>query len=232
MNLIFKFFNFLGSWWKSHNLSDLPLRTIKTLVYIFVEHKGDSILDHFTLIENKDESELSFYVQKAMRQHDSKSNASNNSAMSTNSPNVNLKNGLNKEIKPATLASGGVGLISPTANSHDNNNSVPNGKQYQLPNDFPLSTRLSTIDQDGNSNATVRLPVIQNEVDLKKYVTFNANRLDISINFDELCSNAVPIESLEQAQQAVLLAEQRLRNLKDLCRNQPPPTSTNGTGAL
>ena len=81
-----------------NNRDDIPLRTIKTLIYLIVRQKGDAILSHFTLIENKDESELSYYVQKSLRQCEKNNqqqpqkNKQNVSSISTNSDVTTLMN--------------------------------------------------------------------------------------------------------------------------------------------
>ncbi|CAG2168733.1 unnamed protein product [Oppiella nova] len=62
--------SFPSLWWKDNNKSDTPLRTIKTLTYLIVHQKGESIFTHLTLIQDKNESELWHYIQKALKQSD------------------------------------------------------------------------------------------------------------------------------------------------------------------
>ncbi|XP_071643759.1 protein mini spindles-like isoform X2 [Temnothorax longispinosus] len=49
------------TWWKKRK-SDTPLRTIKTVLHSMTRVKGSSILNHLTLINNTNESELQAYL--------------------------------------------------------------------------------------------------------------------------------------------------------------------------
>lgn len=58
-----------GKWWKdSCKVDDTPLRTIKTLTYLIVQEKGDAVLNNLTMIQDRNESELYQYIQKALKQ--------------------------------------------------------------------------------------------------------------------------------------------------------------------
>ena len=46
------------------------MRTIKTLTYLLVHQKGETIVNHLTLIQDRNESELCHYIQKALKQSD------------------------------------------------------------------------------------------------------------------------------------------------------------------
>ncbi|XP_069714066.1 cytoskeleton-associated protein 5 isoform X4 [Phaenicophaeus curvirostris] len=47
--------------------SELPIRTLKTLLHALCKLKGPEILDHFTMIDNKNESELEAYVHRVIK---------------------------------------------------------------------------------------------------------------------------------------------------------------------
>ncbi|NXX94075.1 CKAP5 protein, partial [Centropus bengalensis] len=47
--------------------SDLPIRTLKTLLHTLCKLKGPKILDHLSMIENKNESELEAYLCRVMK---------------------------------------------------------------------------------------------------------------------------------------------------------------------
>ncbi|XP_018308410.1 cytoskeleton-associated protein 5 isoform X3 [Mycetomoellerius zeteki] len=49
------------TWWKKRK-SDTPLRTVKTVLHSMTRMKGSSILNHLTLINNTNESELHAYL--------------------------------------------------------------------------------------------------------------------------------------------------------------------------
>ncbi|XP_011346802.1 protein mini spindles isoform X1 [Ooceraea biroi] len=49
------------TWWKKRK-SDTPLRTVKTILHSMTRVKGSSILNHLTLINNTNESELHAYL--------------------------------------------------------------------------------------------------------------------------------------------------------------------------
>ncbi|XP_068017627.1 cytoskeleton-associated protein 5 isoform X3 [Melanerpes formicivorus] len=47
--------------------SDLPIRTLKTLLHTLCKLKGPKILDHLTMIDNKNESELEAHLRRVMK---------------------------------------------------------------------------------------------------------------------------------------------------------------------
>ncbi|XP_075439924.1 cytoskeleton-associated protein 5 isoform X3 [Ascaphus truei] len=47
--------------------SELPMRTLKTLLYTFCKLKGPKIMDHLSLIENRNESELEGHLLRVMK---------------------------------------------------------------------------------------------------------------------------------------------------------------------
>ncbi|NXU51845.1 CKAP5 protein, partial [Turnix velox] len=47
--------------------SEFPLRTMKTLLHTLCKLKGPEILDHFTMIDNKNESELESYLRRVIK---------------------------------------------------------------------------------------------------------------------------------------------------------------------
>ncbi|XP_043269757.1 protein mini spindles isoform X2 [Venturia canescens] len=51
------------AWWKKRS-SDMPLRTIKTLLHSMTKVKGSTILSHMTKINNTEESELQSYLDR------------------------------------------------------------------------------------------------------------------------------------------------------------------------
>lgn len=61
--------SFPSDFWKSDtSRQDTPLRTIKTITYLLVQQKGDSIYDHLSLINDRNSSELLPYIQRALKQ--------------------------------------------------------------------------------------------------------------------------------------------------------------------
>ncbi|XP_020296342.1 protein mini spindles isoform X2 [Pseudomyrmex gracilis] len=50
------------TWWKKRKSPDTPLRTVKTVLHSMTRVKGSSILNHLTLINNTNESELHAYL--------------------------------------------------------------------------------------------------------------------------------------------------------------------------
>jgi len=62
--------SFPSEFWKSGDKvrKDTPMRTIKTIVYLTIKQVKEDILNHLTLIPNKEESELYNYIQKALKQ--------------------------------------------------------------------------------------------------------------------------------------------------------------------
>ncbi|KAL2089066.1 hypothetical protein ACEWY4_015965 [Coilia grayii] len=54
----------------SHQKSDMPQRTVKTLLHTLCRLVGPKILNHLTLIENKNESELETYLKKVTSDND------------------------------------------------------------------------------------------------------------------------------------------------------------------
>ncbi|XP_063800617.1 cytoskeleton-associated protein 5 isoform X2 [Pseudophryne corroboree] len=51
---------------KQHK-SELPMRTLKTLLHTLCKHKGPKIMDHLSMIENKHESELEAHLLRVMK---------------------------------------------------------------------------------------------------------------------------------------------------------------------
>lgn len=70
------------------------MRTVKTLTYLIVHQKGESIVNHLTLIQDREESELCHYIKKALKQSDKLVKTSNKSQNST--PNKMSKAALNE----------------------------------------------------------------------------------------------------------------------------------------
>ncbi|XP_015113427.1 protein mini spindles isoform X2 [Diachasma alloeum] len=59
------FKDYPSSWWKKR-ASDMPLRTIKTVLHSMTKIKGVSILNHLTMINNTHESELKSYLNRLL----------------------------------------------------------------------------------------------------------------------------------------------------------------------
>ncbi|XP_011314716.1 cytoskeleton-associated protein 5 isoform X2 [Fopius arisanus] len=59
------FKDYPSSWWKKRS-SDMPLRTIKTVLHSITKIKGASILNHLTKINNTHESELKNYLNRLL----------------------------------------------------------------------------------------------------------------------------------------------------------------------
>jgi len=52
--------------WKERS-NEMPLRTIKTLLHSLAKLKGNKVLEHLTLIDNSDHSEVESYLRKMLR---------------------------------------------------------------------------------------------------------------------------------------------------------------------
>ncbi|KAI1307658.1 Cytoskeleton-associated protein 5 [Halotydeus destructor] len=60
---------FPSDYWKSDpNRSDTPQRTIKTVTFLLVQHRGPAIHDNLSLIRDKNSSELYQYILRALKQ--------------------------------------------------------------------------------------------------------------------------------------------------------------------
>ena len=106
----------------TNQVSDLPLRTIKTLLYHLAKSRQNKIFDDLKQIENVDESEIKAYIQKLAKSNFQMKNAGvgNNTSSSSiasgvNSSTVTLQqntsatsfskpssNGLHSDLKPTT----------------------------------------------------------------------------------------------------------------------------------
>lgn len=80
------FSQFPPDFWKSESgfENDVPMRTIKTVVYLLVKHSGDDIFTHLTMIPDAKETDLYLYIDKAHRKIRAERN-------STSGPNELLK---------------------------------------------------------------------------------------------------------------------------------------------
>jgi hypothetical protein len=125
------------------NSNDLPLRTIKTLIFLIVKQRGEAIMSHFSLIENKDESELSYYVQKSLRQceqtHNNGKNNRNTSNVSSSSQAL-----VSEQSTPRSSLNGLSPLIV------RNGASLTNGDENLAPNQ--LNGRFSTSAANAQGN--------------------------------------------------------------------------------
>lgn len=185
------------------------MRTLKTLIFLIVQQRGDAILDNFSLIERVNESELSYYVQKSLRHYKGNGDSSSTSDTSmpgpgqpARSPLPNGKSAANNSTQPQDRSP----LKSVNAMSNGNGN-AHHQHQHLLP-----------AQAEG-------LPEIRDEEDLKRYVLSNAEAMQISLNWEDLKKNAVPIASIEEASRAVEKARQRLESLKVQCRRGDMPNS-------
>jgi hypothetical protein len=109
-------------WWKDNRKDDTPLRTIKTLTYLIVQQKGDSVLNHLTLIRDRNESELCHYIQKALKQSDRLLNAGLKSSQKT-SPKI-----------PKTAHNQLVSIISKLGTDDNNNGLI---ELYEFTQTYP-----------------------------------------------------------------------------------------------
>lgn len=170
----------------------MPLRTIKTLVYHIVDFKGDSILGHFTLIEKTDESELFYYVQKALRQCE-KLRANSNV---TDSPKSQNQFTIESTKTPSSINSFNSAIAStPVTNLIDKTDEVDISKNCSLKY-RPMNTE---------SGKTVQIPTIQNIDDVKAYANSVSKRLDIpELKFKKPKEQMIiqhPDQALESARQ-------------------------------
>ncbi|OTF72176.1 hypothetical protein BLA29_006769, partial [Euroglyphus maynei] len=223
-----------GSWWNLNRKDDLPSRTIKTLVFFIVSLKGDSILDHFTLIQNKDESELSYYVQKALRQKFDKSGTTTPGSATLKNDSINSN------------------LDTPSRSSFDNNNNgngngnvkenhhvhpSPPQQQCRIPEltprtamkDFPLSVRQIQNPESVDGMISTTIPIVDNE-NLPIYCDHTAKNLEINELSHEMFHNyyrqsqqqqqqPIRIRNIDDAKRAVELAKQRLDHFKTYLNN-------------
>lgn len=67
------FKDYPSSWWKTRH-SDLPVRTVKTVLHSMTKIKGSSMLNHLTLINNIQESELRSYLNRLIDMVNSSNN--------------------------------------------------------------------------------------------------------------------------------------------------------------
>ncbi|XP_046917779.2 msps cytoskeleton-associated protein 5 [Dermatophagoides farinae] len=229
-HLFFK--SYPKSWWQLNRKDDLPLRTIKTLIFFIVSLKGDSILDHFTLIQNKDESELSFYVQKALRQKFDKSTGStnNNNNNSTTSKSSTLKN----DSKNSKLD-----MNSPSRSFDNNSSNATNGnggnvkenqnqspspqqsskQQRRIPElsprtDFPLRLRqIHNAESSANGGMVSTIPIVETKEDFQIYCDHTAKKLQINeLSYERFRNNYQQSQHNQQQQQT------RIRNIEDAKR--------------
>lgn len=207
----------IGSWWRINSREDLPLRTIKTLIYLIVQQKGDSILDHFTLIKSKDESELSYYIQKALRQCEQVDKQNHSSSSSKRQNQSTLSNiSLMSEGGGGTPKMKQISDSASTTNGKHSKENTESGQQTKMPRAtgkcFPLQTRQFNSPELGQSGT---IPVFQSETDVESYVEYTATQLDIPLSYDRIRSKqTAPIQSVEDAERAVQNARERLFKFK------------------
>lgn len=66
-------------WKRDASRQDTPLRTVKTIVFILIQQKGEEVFDHLTLIPDTSESELLAYMRRAIKQAKVKKDEENRS---------------------------------------------------------------------------------------------------------------------------------------------------------
>ncbi|XP_022338484.2 cytoskeleton-associated protein 5-like [Crassostrea virginica] len=76
--------NFPTSTWKNRS-SDLPLRTIKTVIHTLAMLKGAKILSHLNLIDASENSEVKMFLQKSLKKDPNARNEMNGSSDDTDS---------------------------------------------------------------------------------------------------------------------------------------------------
>ncbi|KAH9418886.1 hypothetical protein DERP_004212 [Dermatophagoides pteronyssinus] len=229
-HLFFK--SYPRSWWNLNHKDDLPLRTIKTLLFFIVSLKGDAILDHFTLIQNKDESELSYYVQKALRQKFDKSGTTNSTATSTpqQSSSVSLLNDSKLEVKSPLTVFDNNGATNGEENHIHHS---PQQQQCRIPElihrttmkDFPLRVR-QINNTEIDSTTTTTIPIIDNNEDLQVYCDHTAKQLQINElryekfrNYYQSQQQPIRIRKIDDGKRSVELAKQRLEHFKTYLNN-------------
>ncbi|XP_015786397.1 cytoskeleton-associated protein 5-A [Tetranychus urticae] len=64
------FEQFPSEFWKSaeRNRNDIPMRTVKTIVFLIIKQFREDVFRHLTMIPDPEETELYSYMQKALRQ--------------------------------------------------------------------------------------------------------------------------------------------------------------------
>lgn len=180
----------IGNWWKVNGHDDMPLRTIKTLVYHIVDFKGDAILGYFTLIEKTDESELFYYVQKALRQCE-KLRANSNL---TDSPKSQNQCTIDSIKTPSSINSFNSAIAStPTINN----------KSDEM--DISKNCCLKYRPMNTESGKAVQIPVLQNTEDVKAYIDDVSKRLKApELRFEKIKSkDQMIIQHPDQALESV-----------------------------
>ncbi|UYV60269.1 msps [Cordylochernes scorpioides] len=90
-----------SSFWKERT-TDIPLKTIKTIIFNLVKYKGDDIYKHLALIPNRQESDLEVYIQKLINMHkDGMANTSRDGSVDQSSGNPK-KNKTTPKLTKAT----------------------------------------------------------------------------------------------------------------------------------
>jgi len=91
---------FPSSSWKEGK-DDTPIRTVKTILYMFVEIRGEDIMKHLSLIPDRQESELVSYLHKllARRKKDNMKSLNKNTNPDDNIENNRLKGNRSSPLK-------------------------------------------------------------------------------------------------------------------------------------
>jgi len=72
-----------STYWRqrqAEDVSDLPIRTVKTVLHSLVKMRGDEVLDHLSKIQDPENSELATYVRKLLNKGIGKENTNSNAA--------------------------------------------------------------------------------------------------------------------------------------------------------
>lgn len=189
-------------------------------------------MDHFTLIQNKDESELSYYVQKALRQKFDKSGTTNSTATSTpqQSSSVSLLNDSKLEVKSPLTVFDNNGATNGEENHIHHS---PQQQQCRIPElihrttmkDFPLRVR-QINNTEIDSTTTTTIPIIDNNEDLQVYCDHTAKQLQINElryekfrNYYQSQQQPIRIRKIDDGKRSVELAKQRLEHFKTYLNN-------------
>ena len=191
-------------------------------------------MDHFTLIQNKDESELSYYVQKALRQKFDKSGTTNSTATSTpqQSSSVSLLNDSKLEVKSPLTVFDNNGATNGEEN-HVHHSPPQQQQQCRIPElihrttmkDFPLRVR-QINNTEIDSTTTTTIPIIDNNEDLQVYCDHTAKQLQINElryekfrNYYQSQQQPIRIRKIDDGKRSVEFAKQRLEHFKTYLNN-------------
>ncbi|KAI2800151.1 hypothetical protein BLOT_014064, partial [Blomia tropicalis] len=199
-------------WWRDRN--EMPNRTIKTLIYLMVKKRGHEILSNFTLIDNKGDSELLYYVQKSLRQYE---NSLASEKSHENSPGSVIST-ISETVENSSPTSNNRTPLSQRNKLTNGNDSIENRRLTttmngsKLPGQFNYSP-LKMVQV--NSTDGRILPQIMTSDDMRTYCQVLSRETNIQFDYDKIASNATKVTSIAEAKHLVDQARERLEKVKN-----------------